>query len=391
MMLEGRKTFGAQVDEQTQDHLEILILGPIPPPFGGVSVHLSRLVPRLQDSGFNVRVLNHFGSTAMPFVVGSLRRNPLNYYRLPKRYRAHIVHYHHSRWPHLVGLVLGKGNCSARYILTLHGGEKFFSELTSRKPFVGRITRWALRRFETVICVNPAVASLIEHYLDRQQRLEVLPAFLEFSSNEAEDYDRATDTFLQSGRVLVVAAYRLQFLPDGKEIYGVDTVVEAFSKLGHERATLRLAIFLAQQPLRGKGRRHLRRLERRLEEAGLRERVLIVCGRPLVPAFRPNTVFVRPTRAEGDALSVREAQRAGIPVVASDVVGRPPGVVSFPTGDVTQLCAALRVVLDGASEQFRNAGRDAFDQGLDDFAERLIDIYRSERGSETGYLTTAAS
>jgi glycosyltransferase involved in cell wall biosynthesis len=362
------------------DEFDILILGPIPPPFGGISVHLSRLVPKLQCAGFKVGVLNHFGSTAMPFVVAALRRNPLNYYRLPKKFRARIVHYHHSRWSHFVALALGKGSSTARYILTLHAGDihKHFPQLISRAPFVGWITRWALRRFDTVICVDPKIASFIRDHLDGQ-RLEVLPAFLESLNQKAEEYDAPIETFLAAGSVLVVAAYGLQFLQDGRELYGVDTAVEAFSKLAKEREDLRLAIFIARRPSRGKARRHLAQLERRLNEAGVRDRVLIVFDRPLVPALRQNTVFVRPTRAEGDAVSVREAQRAGVPVVASDVVRRPRGVVSFSEGDVTDLCAALRAVLNGAIQHSNDAtGGDIFGDVLQDFSDRLIDIYRAE-------------
>ena len=43
---------------------------------GGIAVHLARLVPKLQRAGLNVGVLNHFRSTAMPFVVGALNKNP---------------------------------------------------------------------------------------------------------------------------------------------------------------------------------------------------------------------------------------------------------------------------------------------------------------------------
>jgi glycosyltransferase involved in cell wall biosynthesis len=366
-------------DDQLADDFDILIIGPIPPPFGGVSVHLNRLIPKLQRAGFKVGVLNHFGSTAMPFVLAALNKNPLNYFRLPKRFRARIVHYHHSRWSHLMALALGKGSSTARYILTLHAGDVHkHLPLMSRAPFVARITRWALRRFDTVICVDPKIASFIRDHLDGQ-RLEVLPAFLESPNQETEEYDATMETFLKSGRVLVVAAYGLQFLHDGRERYGIDTAVDAFSKLAREREDLRLAIFVARRPSRGKARRHLARLERRLEDAGVRDRVLIVFDRPLVPALRQNTVFVRPTRAEGDAVSVREAQRAGIPVVASDVVGRPPGVISFSEEDVTELCAALGGVLDGAIQVSSDAaGRDVSGEVVEDFSEKLIDIYRTE-------------
>jgi glycosyltransferase involved in cell wall biosynthesis len=372
-------------NHQVDDDFDILILGPIPPPYGGISVHLSRLVPKLQRAGFKVGVLNHFGSTGMPFVVAALKRNPLNYYRLPKRFRARIVHYHHSRWSHLVALALGKGSSSARYILTLHAGDirKHFPQLVSPAPFVGRITRWALRRFDTVICVDPKIASFIRDHLDGQ-RLEVLPAFLESLNQEAEEYDASIETFLATGRVLVVAAYGLQFLQDGRELYGVDTAVEAFSRLAQEREDLRLAIFIARRPSRGKARRHLAQLESHLNEAGIRDRVLVVFERPLVPALRQNTVFVRPTRAEGDAVSVREAQRAGVSVVASDVVRRPPGVVTFSEDDVTDLCAALRAVLNGAIRQSSDAtSGDTFGEVLQDFSERLIDIYRAELASQS--------
>jgi glycosyltransferase involved in cell wall biosynthesis len=52
-------------------------------------------------------------------------------------------------------------------------------------------------------------------------------------------------------------------------------------------------------------------------------------------------VFVRPTRADGDAVSVREALSQGRPVVASAVGHRPPGCLLFPAGDAAALAAQL--------------------------------------------------
>ncbi|HET9594605.1 MAG TPA: glycosyltransferase, partial [Anaeromyxobacteraceae bacterium] len=57
-------------------------------------------------------------------------------------------------------------------------------------------------------------------------------------------------------------------------------------------------------------------------------------------------VFVRPTTADGDALSVREALALGRPVVASAVGDRPPGCLLFPPGDAAALAGRM---LDAAS------------------------------------------
>jgi glycosyltransferase involved in cell wall biosynthesis len=371
-------------DERNSDRLDILILGPVPPPFGGVSVHLSRLVPLLEEKGLRVAVLNHFRSAEMPFVVGVLTRNPLKYYRLPKRFPARIVHYHHSRWPHLVAVALGKGNSKARYVMTLHAGdiEKQFPQLTSRMPLVSRMTHWALRHFDTVIVVDPQIGSIMRRHLD-QQRIEVIPAFLESVDPEPVIYEGPIEAFLDAGPVVVVAAYGVQILPDGGELYGLDTAVDAFAKLAAHRKDLRLALFIARPPSGWRARRHLASLERRLEQTGVRDRALIVFGLPLVPALRQNTIFLRPTRAEGDAVSIREALQARVPVLASDITQRPAGVVTFPVGDVGELCRALDPLLDPTASSAESPRSERDEPVGEPFLDKLIRLYRTEldRGS----------
>jgi glycosyltransferase involved in cell wall biosynthesis len=317
----------------------------------------------------------------MPFVVAALNRNPINYYRIPKKFQVRIVHYHYSGWSELVTLALARRGNGPRYIVTLHGGA-IYRPLRSKVPMVSRITWWALRRFDTIITVDPNVASFIKGHVDKQ-RIEVVPAFLESGPDSHAGYDAEIEAFLDSGRVLVVAAYGVQFLEDGRELYGLDIIVQAFTTLARNRKDLRLAIFLARRQSGPKPRLHLTRLERRLEEAGLRERALIVFGLPLLPALRSNAVFVRPTRAEGDAVSVREAQSAGLTVIASDVVPRPPGVVVFPTDDVAKLCEALRVVLDDSDQPSRvSTSGNAEQRPTEPFSDALIRLYRRELATQ---------
>jgi hypothetical protein len=112
-----------------------------------------------------------------------------------------------------------------------------------------------------------------------------------------------------------------------------------------------------------------------LERAGIGDRVLILFDLTLLPALRRNVVFVRPTRAEGDAVSIREAQRAGVPVVASNVVPRPEDFASFPVESVPDLCASLRVVLDAQTpHQAKVVRSGVHEPSGESFSKQLIRI-----------------
>jgi glycosyltransferase involved in cell wall biosynthesis len=56
-------------------------------------------------------------------------------------------------------------------------------------------------------------------------------------------------------------------------------------------------------------------------------------------------VFVRPTRADGDAVSVREALALGVRVVASDASPRPASVTLFRAGEAPSLACAIEKAL----------------------------------------------
>jgi glycosyltransferase involved in cell wall biosynthesis len=60
--------------------------------------------------------------------------------------------------------------------------------------------------------------------------------------------------------------------------------------------------------------------------------------------------FVRPTRRDGDSISVREAISMKVPVVASNVGTRPDGTVLFEAGDVDGFVRSIRTVLRGSIE-----------------------------------------
>jgi glycosyltransferase involved in cell wall biosynthesis len=97
-------------------------------------------------------------------------------------------------------------------------------------------------------------------------------------------------------------------------------------------------------------------------------------------------VFALSSRYEGLPLSIIEAMRAGLPVVATDVGGVPELVrhgetgALFPVGDASALRAQLRALLDDGSLRRRwgAAARIAYERGfsLEPMVDALVSVYR---------------
>jgi glycosyltransferase involved in cell wall biosynthesis len=358
--------------------LDVLLVGPYPPPFGGISVHIKRLVDVLHGAGLRVGVLNHYSSRDSEFVLGALRKNPFNYAVSIRRTPARVVHYHHSRWIHFFVVALFRTKQS-RYVVTLHAGDvdQHFPQIASRGAVMRGLTTWALRRYDTVVVVNPAVASFLQERR-LHPHVELIPAYIPSEGGEgALPYEPDDVAFLESGTLISATAFSVQFLPDGRELYGLDTLVSAFLSVSAASPELRLAIFMARPPSGARPERHLAALEARLAEHGLERRVRIFYGMEFAPSLARSALFVRPTRADGDAVSIREALGAGVPVVASDVVHRPAGVVTFATDDAEVLADAMTRLLGAGS---RTPATEPDDDRPWSFSGDLLQLYRSYLG-----------
>jgi glycosyltransferase involved in cell wall biosynthesis len=326
--------------------LDVLLVGPYPPPYGGISAHVERLARLIQSAGLRAGVLNHFRNQASdPLVIGELRRNPWRYWRELHRARARVVHYHHSRWSTLLATALAlrhSGAPSVATVATVHGQE-LEPFLRSRIPGVAWVTRRALRSFDLLIAVSVEIAPSL-HAVGRP--VKVMPAYLPVGEEQAVLSQRAA-AFLRRGTNLVVAAYRLTLDDHRRTIYGLETAIAAFAWAARARPELQLAVFLATAPASRRERELLRTLIESVEDEHIRKRVAVFCGEPLPPAFPFTAVYLRPTLTDGDAVSIREAVDAGVTVVASDVVRRPAGVVTVGL-DVCAWQAAIVEALERA-------------------------------------------
>jgi glycosyltransferase involved in cell wall biosynthesis len=332
-----------------------------------------------------VAILSHYRDPAYTEnVIGTLNRNPFRYWSATRRSRSKVVHYHHGHWLLLVAVALAARGGERRYVVTLHGHD-VLDALESRLPLVARVTCWALRQFTAVIAVSREIATGVERCVAARP-VRVLPAFVEPEPSELSSQvldDRLAQFVLQRGPTLLVSCSQIAASEGDADPYGLDLAVDAFCELASDRADLQMAMFVGRAPKNRAERDYLGRLTRRIEASGISDRFLMCIEVPLVPAFKAKEViYLRPTRTDGDAVSVREALSMGVPVIASDVVVRPPGTALVPVNE--SLATAVEQLLESSS-----IGRTR-DARSDEKPERASEALLNELLSAYGFVAGAA-
>jgi glycosyltransferase involved in cell wall biosynthesis len=353
----------------------------------GAEAVLLALADHQQRSGHSVAIasIGRAGSEPKPLEVEAERRglvvhrvrmangpNPLGAYKLlalARQQRVEILHSHGYKPNILVGFIPSRIR-RVPLVATAHGYTHGvgFNRMT--------LYRWldlrAIRRCDRVVLVHgQMIASSGLESLDagRVRIIENgIPDAGVPAANEA--VDRRILEFCRN-RHVVGAVGRLS--PEK----GFDRLIAAFAKLAGSDSNLRLVIL-------GDGSERPA-LERQVAEANLSDRVLMpgfADGQRHLPLF---TVFVLPSLSEGLPLTVLEAMRAGVPIVASHVGGVPAvldegrcGVIVAP-GDVDGVADGISRILTDPRlrESLVSAALTRVrDYSAQRMAERYLDVYR---------------
>lgn len=356
------------------ERMKLLLVGPYPPPHGGISVHVATAYRLLRRSGAACRVLDADGRhgpgssrTGRPGRVrrwsrlcGAIRRHARSGWTL----HLHTNGHNPRSWLTVLGCGLAARGGPAR-VVTLHSGmaPDYLAAGGAGRRLLARV---ALRPYDRVLCVNPRIREAVAALGVEPERLEVAPAYL---PSPRPDTDAAVPpppvaAWLRAHRPVLVST--LWFRPE----YGFDVLTEALARLAPRHPGLGCLVLGGGEGKDG--------ALRTLRERGLAERVLVlgdVSHGLCLELMSRADLYVRPSRTDGDALSVREALGLGLPVVATDTGGRPPGIAALvPTGDPEALAAAIDRVLgprpDAAAAATPEAREDA------PSVERLLHTYR---------------
>jgi len=349
--------------------LKILLIGPYPPPHGGISVHVLGAYRQLTDAGVPCRVLHterraeQSGACARAWQWARFIWELLRHARQGWTLHLHTNGHNWKSW--MLAAVCGLvGHRKGKCLLTLHSG--IAPGYLRSAPASQRVmARLACSLFTRVVCVSPEIRTAVLKLGVSAEQVDVLPAYLG---------PRKPAISLEANLVEWLAGHRpvlsttLFFRPE----YGFELLLAGLARLRRLRPDLGCVVM-------GSGEQRAQ-AERQIRENNLEHNVMLlgdVDHDTCLSLIGSSDVFVRPTLQDADSVSVREALSMGIPVVASNTGTRPSGVMLFEKGNVDDMLAKLDLAL-GAPIGLRPHSADN--------VGRLLDIYRSVAAPEKRYV-----
>jgi len=317
-----------------QKRKNLLIVGPLPEPKGGVSIHIVRLTNLIQ-SHFNVRHIDE--SPDFKSGIFNLRSgNIFGYLRL--LLWADIVHIHSGvtllRLTHILAAAL----LFRKIIVTIHA-------FPHQKGHQTRINSLFLRLPNKVIVVNDEIPKLL--YL---HNFHIKPAFIPPNLASEPDLPANVSGWISSRKkadntILAANAFRIDFY-NGNDLYGIDLCIQSLRELVHNYNRKVSLIFVLSSL--SKSKKYFNEYKALISKYALTDHIMLIqADLSFVKLVEITDMVLRPTCTDGDALTVREALFLGKPVIASDVVARPEGTMLFRNRDYKDMSSKILGVLDG--------------------------------------------
>lgn len=311
---------------ENKNKIRILITGPLPPPAGGISVHIHRLSHLLcEDFSFD------FIDESSNIKSSYYNIRSLNLYRYVKLIIKSEILFIHSgnRFFKKLHVIAGK-LFKKKIIMTIHG-----YGLKRKFPF-NKIDSLIYGMSDKILLVNEDIHTRIS--LPKEKCI-VKHAFLPPIVEEEPALsnvitERIKKAKAENAVIIIANASRLN-THNNQDLYGLDQCIELSKRFidNNIRASF---IFIVSSIDQGIERYNA--AKEYVETNKLQDSFLLINKNiSFVRLIEQCDIVLRPTNTDGDALTIREALHFGKIALASDVVERPQGTYLFKTRDIDDL------------------------------------------------------
>lgn len=325
---------------------DVLLIGPYPPPIGGVSMHIKRFFDRYKNSDEITLTLldikkKRFYSACQTFAIRAA---------IGKIMSADIVHIHHS----------SNIKIPMAFLFKLFGKKVVYTHHNIR---IKSIPLFRLFMFfvDRLILVNDK-----DIYEDvKKYNHALIPAFLPPAECTPLPVD-LSHKLQEYKHVIVTNCFQMTFI-DEKDLYGFDLCIEAFSRLV-DGGEIEDSLLVLVDPS-GTSTDYVQELVKTFKSKNHCDILFIDYMIDFNELLKKSTMALRATRSDGDSLTIREALFLQISIIASDVTHRVEGTLLFENENSEDLASKILDVLDGniLTDPYENI----------DYGEEIIKIYKS--------------
>lgn len=317
----------------------IAIMGPYPPPFGGVSVHIQRLHRRLKEEGLEVKIYSETPVQVQNPNLSTIRDFKKWFVKYWFSGKEKIFHCHTHSWNRrfFISLLRFRGN---KVIFTFHSLRNEWSDFSWTKKL--RI-KWLLSLAHQIIVVSEAHFHKLKNWGCDPGKIAVINAFIPPLPEEAQGrIPPDLDAFIQEGDKIVVANASKLIKYKKEDLYGIDMIVHLTWKLKAKFKKIRTIICLGKIGDCG----YFEYINTLIKTLNIEGNIKIAVGENLPPILARGDLFVRPSTTDGFSVSLLEALSFNKKAIASDACERPPGTILFVSRDIEDLFKKALEVLE---------------------------------------------
>ena len=353
---------------------DIKEVGMIPPPYGGASVFISRLINSLTEDGYSV------GGYYMPFNQGNCSSELFDewswfetvkfpykvfkYWRQFAPYR--IIHSHLS----LEGMIYFWTTCAIqkkKVVVTVHNSMavQYWTESNIVNRFFLRLM--AINPNVTWIAVSEqAKEEMMKLPVRFKDDIQVIPAYIP-SKLSSSTLSESIQSYIQDHSWNLVFYGHSFMYHAGADVYGFEKMLSAFARI-HNRYGNRVGLLYCIAEVSNQVA--IDSVLVKADALGIKDAIFWQLGpvSSMSPLWESADVYVRPTSTDGDSVAVREALSMGCQVVASNVCERPKGCLLFDFTSDDDLFNAIELALQ--------AGRRTVEQDYS-FYHKMKEVYDS--------------
>ncbi len=298
----------------------MLIISPIQPPIGGISIHVQRLMQLLKND-IDFDLIDY--SKEIKDNVYNIRQ--WNIHKYLKILNASDLWYIHAgnrsiaKLHIILSLLLNK-----KTIITIHG----FGNTKAQK--IGFVTDFLFQFANQLILVNN---DIFKQKNKLGKKSIVIPAFLPPEFDLEPKLPDWLTQYVQINKTdgkIILVANASKLYTENKDVYGLDILFTLADNFYRESQPYLILLVISDLINENNLNKY--------DLSKINKSIKIIHGQiSFVRLMELSDAVLRPTRTDGDSITVREALYLGKPVFASDVVRRPIGTILFKNNDVTDL------------------------------------------------------